>query len=222
MTEIASAEWEFKKCWCFNVTILGVKCKKHFIWRLNYVLATWPSLQHLQSCSVTIKAGIRFPSSTSVIEIEYQTEVSQAWLRCYDTGAKGSTPTSAGESSPWKNKHMSILDELKYSEKDTLLCRNTGQGLHLQAPNSNVLTTAGLLRIKSKCAAELYGWRMALPDRPPTMVLCPQGACTHTTLRCFSLPPFFPVGFQENPAVTSHNSANHGNPTQKPACIPHV
>lgn len=186
------------------MAILVVKPNKHFSWWLNYVIATWPTLQHLQSCSVTIKAGICFPSA-SVIEIEYQTEVSQSLLRWYDTGAKGLTPTSVGKSSPWKKKRKGILDGLKYSEKDTLSCRNTAEGLHLAAPNSNVLTTAGLSACSvskassCKCAAELYGWWMTLPDRRPTMVLCPQGACTHTTLRRSSLPPFS-NGFLRKPS----------------------
>lgn len=80
------------------MAILVVKPNKHFSWWLNYAIATLPTLQHLQSCSVTIKAGICFPSAISVIEIEYQTEVSQSLLRCYNTGAKGLAPTSAGKS----------------------------------------------------------------------------------------------------------------------------
>lgn len=96
-----------------------------------------------------------------------------------------------------EKKPNGILEGPKYSGKDTLSCRNTGEWLYLAAPNSNILTTAGLSACSGskasscKCAAELYGWRMTLPDRRPTMVLCPQGACTHTTLRRSSLPPFF-------------------------------
>lgn len=41
-----------------------------------------------------------------------------------------------------------------------------------------------------KVLLSFYGWWMTLPDRRPTMLLCPQGACTHTTLRRSSLPPF--------------------------------
>lgn len=88
---------------------------------------------------------------------------------------------------------MGILDRLK---KDTLSCRNTGSGLHSATLNSHVFTTAGLWACSvskaSSCkgAAEFYGWWMTLPDRRPTMVICPQEACTHTTLRRSSLPPF--------------------------------
>lgn len=44
---------------------------------------------------------------------------------------------------------------------------------------------------------------------------------TLTPHRDFPHSHLFPTGFLENAAVTSHDSANHGNPTQKPACIPH-
>lgn len=50
-----------------------------------------------------------------------------------------------------------------------------------------------------KCAAKLSGWWMTLPDRQPTMVLYPQGTCTHTTLRRSSLLPFS-NGFLRKPS----------------------
>ena len=62
---------------------------------------------------------------------------------------------------------------------------------------------------------------MRLPDRRPTILLYPQGACTHTTLQRSSLPPIS-NGLLRNPVVTSQDSVYHGNSTQKPACIPYV
>lgn len=64
-------------------------------------------------------------------------------------------------------------------------------------------------------------WRMRLPERWPTIRLYQQGTCTHTTLQRSSLPPIS-NGLLRNPMITSQDSVNHGNPTQKPVCIPYV
>lgn len=62
---------------------------------------------------------------------------------------------------------------------------------------------------------------MRLSDGQPTILLNPQGTCTHTTLQRSSLPPISNA-LLRNPIVTSQDSVNHGNSTQKPAWIPYV
>lgn len=70
-------------------------------------------------------------------------------------------------------------------------------GLYLATPNSNHLTTAGLWvcsvskASSCKCAAELHGWWMTLPDRRPTIGVMPTGGLHSHHTATFLTPTFF-------------------------------